>query len=238
MALRDKLRMDIEETLSELHFNLSCHTKVLKAKSVFISAYPGFIVFGRAIQKFYPAQTYFKFSPFELHKLYVAIIKILTFFTEENPKEKQGVILRRSESITYFWIGVVLNVNGRNEKIVSFGIETECILKIQMNLSDLHNFITALKSTIVICLCLSTEESEIITAASNLDIDTLLKLKEYSEAKHFVVQFLKMNNYPENQETFKLIQLIHYYFDIIVLVHKFTSMSKFEKNVIEEILSA
>jgi hypothetical protein len=228
----------MEETLCELSFDKSCHTKVLKANSVFLSAYPGFIVFGRTHSKSYPAKSYFKFSPFELYKLYLAIIKVLIFFTEENPQETKGLILERCHKIVYFWTGIKVLKDGINEKIVTLGIEKQDdIIKIPITLSELHNFITALKSTIIICLCLNNLENEIIKVVSNLEINTFLKLKDYKETKMFVEKFLQENKY-ENQETFRLIELIHYYFDIILVTNKLTSMSNFENNVIKEILSA
>jgi hypothetical protein len=230
----------MEESLKELQFHESCQTKVLKAFSVFISAYPGFIVFGQTFTRYYPEKSYFKFSPFELYKLYIAIIQILTFFTEENPEKTNGIILKRSKTnkIVYFWSGRRLLIDEEEEKLVTFGIEKENseTLKINMSLSELHNFITALKSTITICLCLNDLDNEIIFALSNLDISILQKLKDYNETKDFVYKFMKEHNYSENQES--LIQLILYYFEIIILLNKFSSMCKYEENVLEQILSA
>jgi hypothetical protein len=232
--------MESEENLSELGFDKSCQTKVLLTNSVFLSAYPGFIVFGKTQRKSYETKNYFKFFPFELYKLYVAIIKILTFFTEEEPQLIQGLILQRSNNIVYFWTGITLVTNGKIEKLVSFCIETEeNISKLQMTLSDLHNFISAMKSTIVICLCLNNNESEMMLAASDLSINLILKLKNYSDAKTFVQDFIQKNKIIDSNQTFQLIQLIHYYLEIIVIVHKFSSMSQFDKNnKIEEILKA
>lgn len=66
----------------------------------------------------------------------------------------------------------------------------------------------------------------------------MFKLKDYKEATIFVKKFLKENQNCENQETFRLIELIHYYFDIILVTNKLTSMSNFENDIIKEILSA
>jgi hypothetical protein len=230
--------METEETLSELSFEKSCNTKVLKAKSVFLSAYPGYIVFGKTLTTVYEAKNYFKFYVFELYKLYIAIIKILTFLTEENSETLQGLILKRNFNTVYYWSGITLNIDGKDEKFVVFNIETEVkTIKLQMNISELHNLISALKSSIIICLCLSTQESEILSEASQIKVDLILKLKNYSDTKHFVEQFLKKYNYKEHQETYKLTQVVSYYTDIIILLHKFTSMSNFNENVFEEILS-
>ncbi len=229
----------MEESLNKLSFEKSCQTKVLRTKSVFLSAYPGFITFGKTCEKSYQAKSYFKFFPFELYKLYIAIINILKFLTSEETDLNGGLILKRSDTIAYFWNGVTLNIDGTNKKTVLFCIETtENLEKISMTLSELHNFIIALKSTVIICLCLNTIENELLIQACNLEIDSLLKLKDYSAAKLFVEQFVKKNKYFENEEIFQLVQLIHYYFDLIVLVHKFISMSKFEENIIEKIMSA
>jgi hypothetical protein len=231
----------MEETLSELSFKDSCLTAVLKSSSVFISAYPGFLVFGKTFTRSYSEKSYFKFSPFELYKLYISIIQILNFFTEDNPKITKGLILERNKSykILYFWTSSILIVNDKEEKFVSFGIETEesFSIKIKMTLYELHNFITALKSTIIISLCLPTFENELMIAASNLDLSLLKKMKNYSETKEFVKAFMKQNN-KENEEVFKFIQLIHYYHDIILIVHKFSSMCEFEENIGEQILTA
>jgi hypothetical protein len=230
----------MDEILTELPFNKSCYTSVLKVFSVFISAYPGFIVFGKTLTKSYKEKSYFKFSPFELYKLYIAIIQILNFFTGENPQIKGGLILERNKShkIVYFWDSAIFVIDGKEEKYVSFGIETkECVTKIDMTLSELHNFIQALKSTILISLCLTNFENELIICASSLDLVNLKKLKNYGDTKDFVVKFMKKhNNYDD--ETFKFAQLIIYYFDIILLLHKFSSMCQFQENISEQILSA
>ncbi len=230
----------MEESLCELQFDKSCHTKVLKSSSLFLSAYPGFIVFGKTFTKSYPEKSYFKFSPFELYKLYISIIKILTFFTEENPQITNGIILERAkiDKIIYFWSGRTLLIDEEEQKLVTFGIETKNseTLKISMTFSELHNFIKALKSTITISLCLNNIENELIFAATNLDINILQELKDYSKTKVFIDKFMKENHYAENQESF--IQLILYYFEIIILLHKFSSMCKYEENILEQILSA
>jgi hypothetical protein len=231
--------MEIEESLNELSFHKSCQTKVLKTKSVFLSAYPGFITFGKTFEKSYLSQSYFKFFPFELYKLYIAIINILKFLTEDETASNGDLILKRSDTVAYFWKGVNLNVNGKNKKCVLFCIETtENVVKISMTLSELHNFIIGLKSTIIICLCLNTIENELIIEACNQELDSVLKLKDYSKAKVFVEQFVKKNNNIKKEDCFQLAQLLTYYFDIIILVHKFISMSNFEENVIQNIISA
>ncbi len=232
-------KIEMEESLSELSFEKSCNTKVLKSKSVFLSAYPSYIVFGKTFSTVYEAKKYFKFYIFELYKLYIAIIKILNFFTEENPETLQGLILKRNFNIVYYWSGVTLNIDGKDEKFVLFNIETEVqTFKLQMNLSELHNLIFALKSSIIISLCLSTQESEILTEASQIELKSILTLNSYNNTKHFVEQFKKKLNYGDDQETYKLTQLVLYYKDIIILMHKFTSMTNFNENIIEEILTA
>jgi len=235
----------MEESLGELHFNKSCQTKVLSKLSVFLSAFPGFIVFGQTYTKFYPKGTYFKFSVFEVYKLYIAIIKILTFLIEDEPIICEGLMLERDKSnkIVYYWRGIRLLIDGIEEKLVAFGIErkNEERVEIKMTLSELHNFIQCLKSTITICLCLNDIENDIIIAASALDIERIKKLKSFKERKDFVRYFLtqETNSVDENfQDSFKLTELLIYYFDIIVLLSKLSSMSQYEENISEEILSA
>ncbi len=229
----------MEEKLSTLSFKNSSYTTVLKVFSVFMSAYPGYIVFGKTYTQSYQENSYFKFSPFEVYKLYIAIIQILKFFTEEDPQIKQALILERSKcfKIVYFWDSTILRINEKEEKFISFGIETEeSISKINMTLVELHNFITALKSTVLISLCLTNFETEVLINASNLDLAALKKLNNYRDTKVFVNKYVKNNS--DNEDSFKLTQLIIYYYDIIIIIHKFTTMCQFQDNITEEILTA
>jgi hypothetical protein len=233
----------MEEILSELNFHLSCQTKALKCFSVFLSAYPGFIVFGKTFTNSYNKQNYFKFSVFEIYKLYIAIIQILNYLTEENPTVSKDVILERDQinKTIYYWRGVKLLINGQNKKFIFFGIEKEDSERneIPMTLLEVHNFIKALKSSIIISLCLKNLENDLLICASNLEINTLKKLTENSERKLFVENFLKKyTDLSENEEIFKLTELILYYFEIILILHKFSSMCAFDENIFEEILSA
>jgi hypothetical protein len=231
----------MEDSFCELKFNESLFTTVLKSFSVFLSAFPGFIVFGKTFTTSYPQNCYFKFSPFELYKLYIAIIQILNYFIEDTPKITRGIILERNETTrsVYFWNSTSLIINEKEEKVIFFGIENEdgIILKIKMSLPELHNFINALKSVISLSLCLTTLQNELIITASSLEISTLKKLKNYGDAKSFVEKFIQLNNI-QTDEVFKFIQIIHYYFDIIVLIHKFSTMCQFEENICDQILSA
>jgi hypothetical protein len=233
----------MEETLSELPFEKSCLTTVLKKVSVFLSAYPGFIVFGMTLTTSYLEKRYFKFSPFELFKLYIAIIQILKYFTEENPEFTKGLILERNKikKIVYFWNSSTLIIDGNEEKVISFCIENEdsILVKINMTLEELHNFIKVLKSTITFSLCLSTFQNEVIIAASNLELSSLKKLNCYDNTKVFVKTFMKNLDNSKNDEEFKLIQLIHYYYDLIILIHQLSTMTEFqEENIFAKILSA
>jgi hypothetical protein len=235
----------MEESLSELHFNKSLQTKVLRKLSVFLSAYPGYIVFGQTYTKFYSQGRYFKFSVFELYKLYTAIIQILTYLTEEKPIITKGLILERDKSakIVYYWRGISLVIDNIEEKFFAFGIENKNDQneEIKMNLLEVHNFIQCLKSTITICLCLNNIESEIFLAASNLEINRIIKLKAYKERKNFVSNFLaEETSYSQSdlQDSFKFTELLSYYFDIVILLNKLSSMSQFEEKICEQILSA
>jgi hypothetical protein len=229
----------MEDTLSELHFHKSCQTKVLKKISVFLSAYPGFIVFGQTFSKSYLEETYFKFSVFELYKLYIAIINILIYFTEVNPIISKELILQRASKIVYYWRGVTLFIDDVEEKFIIFGIEKKHSekLEIKFSLSELHNFIKALKSTIVISLCLSEIENETIIAATKLEINVLKKFKNFDHTKEFVQKFLSEHNY-NFEDSYKLTELVIYYYDIIILINKFSSMCQFEENICDQILSA
>jgi hypothetical protein len=232
----------MDDKLSKLSFNKSSFTIVLNVLSVFMSAYPGFIVFGKSDSQSYEEKSYFKFCPFELYKLYIAIIQILKFFTEENPQITKSLILVRNkcDKIVYFWNGTTLMINEKEEKFISFGIETEDrTLKIDMTLLEVHNLINALKSTILISLCLTNSEIEILIKASDLQLSSLKTLKNYCDTKTFVESYLKTNSTNlKEEDTYKLTQLILYYYDIILLIHKFSTMCQFEENISEQILSA
>ena len=106
-----------------------------------------------------------------------------------------------------------------------------------MTLSDLQNFIKALKSSVLISLCLSDIENELIMYASSYSPDEILNLKKDTEAKELVLKFLS-DNKEKNENTCLIIfvQLLQYYNDILILLNKLNSLCTLEENIGEKIL--
>jgi hypothetical protein len=232
----------------DLLFSKSLQTKALKTISSFISAFPGFIVFGKTSATVYKKGSYFKFSVFEVYKLYLSFFQILNFFTNDDIDDcdRKGLILHRenlNNEEVYFWQGLeVTHSKNNNKKYIKFGIEkstdTEVRSEIYMTLEDLPNFIKALKSSILICLCLNDIESELIIYASNQSPDEILNLRKKSDAKEFVLKFLIEQKYQkDNISTVTLIQVVQYYCDILILLNKLNSLSTFEEDIGKKILN-
>jgi hypothetical protein len=231
----------------DLHFSKSIQTKALKVTSVFISAFPGYIVFGKTCDKVYRKGSFFYFSVFEVYKLYLSFFKILSFFTSdtlEDEDEKKGLILEHdnlSVEESYYWYGLELT-NSKNvtNKYIKFAIErkSSTICQIHMTLNDLQNFVKALKSSVLISLCLNDIENELIILASANSPEQILKLKSESEAKDFVLKFLsEKTEKTENASVIVFIQLLQYYNDILVLLNKLNSLCSLEENIGEKILN-
>ena len=84
----------------------SCKTIVLKDNFLFISAFPGKIIFGDITNYKYPKFKSFQFNVFQLFFLYVSFVNIITkVIAEENTEsfQSEGVIIKLSEDLQYLW---------------------------------------------------------------------------------------------------------------------------------------
>ena len=81
-------------------FSESCLNLVLRKSDHFISAFPGFFVFGDVKNTFFDDVHSFQFSHFELPKLYSCFLKITNFFSNDTQIQQQDIILNKS-SITF-----------------------------------------------------------------------------------------------------------------------------------------
>ena len=155
--------------MSELHLSKSLLTIALKRNYTFISAFPGFFVFGDVKNTFFYDVHSFQFSHFELPKLYSCFLKITNFFSNDTQIQQQDIILNKS-SITfdkddiYFWVGRIINKNGNNLKVISFGIEREQenVFEFNFTENEFNSLLQSLPSIIFSCICLKPIEKYIL----------------------------------------------------------------------------
>ena len=86
-----------------MNFEESCKTLALTHDSIFLSAFPGNIVFGEVNRTGYKEGKYFKFSFHQLFELYLGLINIIKFFVSSI--DDRGVIIKLNEDLSYCWLG-------------------------------------------------------------------------------------------------------------------------------------
>ena len=105
--------------------SLSCKTVLLKKSEVFLSAFPGKIIFGHIIEENYPKLQYFQFFHFEFFKLYLSLVEIINnCIIEENSEiKKTDLIIKLSDEVSYFWCIEIGDI-----KLIQFVLEYKSII--------------------------------------------------------------------------------------------------------------
>ena len=216
--------------MAELKFSNSCRTFALKQENLFISAFPGSVVFGEVCPTGFIQQKFFKFLHFQYFELYLAIVSIIKFQVSENTTEK-GIILQKSEEELYYWTGTTVQINRRDCKILKLFIEFqfETIFEIVLTSEQLNNLIGSISQLILPSLCLNNIEVQIFEFASEQSISFLVTLNNYKNCEKFIKTFesvkeLNIDSILQSNFVYNLI----YYNEIIILYHKFQSIYNLE----------
>jgi hypothetical protein len=220
----------------------SCANLALEIPNTFMSAYPGFIVFGKVKLNAFEQNRFFKFGVFEVYKLYLAIVNILNFMTGQNDDLNKDLILTNENGDNYYWIGTNLMRNNKLCKIVKFGIEKQDTITYELHftLNNFQNFFFCLKKLLITSLCLKQMHVDFIHFIIVLPIEKLAKIDDKKVAMECVDLFLKdsKNDGSELLSNQTFFDLLNYYEEIIIILNKLVSIQvpNYRKNIIKRIL--
>ena len=219
-----------------MKFSRSCKTLALKQELMFISAFPGFLVFGEVDQIGYKDKKFFKFAFYQIFELYLALINVIKYFVLSNEVEhhQQGRIIKINEKLSYYWLGKLLKINNEDEKTVIFVIElnNEKSFQLLFTSEELNDFVKTLSEMILPCLCLKNLERELLENASKLMTSDIVSLNNRQNSKKFVQKFLQ-----EQIEDHDLIlepnltDTLLYYNEITLLLQKINTLINSEINL-------
>lgn len=221
------------ESDEDLTFAKSCQTLCLKKSEIFISSFPGNVVFGVVSFIGYSKKQSFQFKHQEFLNFYLTILKIVKFFSENTSNvDQKGLILSKNESTNYFWIGTILQRAEVTEKVIKFGIEFNdtIIFEIIFNAEQFNELIHIFSELMLSCLCLKSFERELIEViVSESSIKRLITLNNKKCMKLFLQKF--KDKYCLNViEEQNFVHIFSYYIELIVIFKKLKSLYNPENN--------
>jgi hypothetical protein len=218
-------------------FSETCQTICLKYSDLFLSSYPGKVIFGHPKYSGYLKLKSFQYQHNEFFNLYLGLIQIVQFFAGAKSDEK-GLILSKTENINYFWIGKSVSENGKDgNKIVKFGIEynLNIIYEIIMNMKQFNEFISVFSSLMLSCLCLKSSEREYIEAFANeVTLSNIVNFSNKRVRKEVFQKFKQSRNINSVHEQ-NIIDLLLHYNELIIIFKKIKSLNITEINDLKRI---
>jgi hypothetical protein len=199
----------------------SCETYVLE-NEVILSAFPGFIVFGKTeSNKYFLENCSFKLRSFQVKYLFKSIIAIFAFFSDELVQQKTEKIIDIDSDLIYYWQGISVTKDNNLTKAVKFGIEKEQnnIFHVLFTLQDLNNFIFVITRCLLASLCLKDEDEEFIMEFTKNSRNDILACKNDEVIAAKLVKFYTKNQKSENVlKQRPLIVIVQYYNELILLM--------------------
>jgi hypothetical protein len=176
----------------ELWIEKSCETYILKRVPFLISAFPGYLIFGRTDRgQKYEDLNCLKFNFYEYSKLSDCITKCIIFIAEDN-EETNTTLISENGNVAYRWQGVLKSVNNVTEKcikfIVSNGLQSN---ELTFSVIEFNNLLRLIKRCVLSSLCLKDEEEVFITDLLKKDRDFIVSCKTLSVAYDFAEHYFK-----------------------------------------------
>ena len=223
--------------------NKSCKTILLKTKTcIFLSAFPGKIIFGTIAARSYTKFKYFQFVAFDLFYLYVSLVAVIkTVLSEENTDHNQhGIILKINEELSYLWSISQSSIN--NQKLIHILLEfkSNLVYEIELNLDELNEFINGLSEVIIPSLNLKNIERQFFEFVSKQQIGEIVQMTTIN-AGTILDQFKATTKFDFDCIVEpNLVDIVIYYKELILIFKKIKSLiSPTDSNSrIDAILSA
>ena len=205
----------------------SCKTILLKTSDIFISAFPGKIIFGNISDQSYIKFKYFQFSAFNLLYLYLSLVTIIKkVFSEENIEANcDGVIMKINEDLQYLW-SISQSTETINKHLhILLEFKTNLIYQVEFNLEQLNDFVNGLSETLIPCLNLKNIERHFFHFISKQQLSEIVQLTPENG-----ITFLNQFKFESNLEEINcineanLIEIVVYYKELILLYKKIKSL--------------
>ena len=204
----------------------SCKTIVLKTTNLFISAFPGKLVFGSISVEHYLKFNFFQFFVFDLLNLYICLVNIIKKISSSSEEDCDGVIVKINPELSYLWSISPKTINEDNQFHVLFTVElkSKLVYQIDLNLDQLNDLINGLSETIIPCLSFKNLERQFFEFVSKQQISEIvhlngpkatLFLNDFKEEKEIEIDIITQPN---------LIDIVVYYKELIIIYKKLKSL--------------
>jgi hypothetical protein len=226
----------------ELNFSKSCQTISLKKSDIFMSSFPGKIVFGEPNFIGYDKSNSFQYKHIQFLDLYLSLLKIVNFFATASNIDDKGQILTCSENTIYFWSGKIFEKSKVTQKVVKLGKEYDSNITYELILDaeQFNEFVYIFAKLMFSCLCLKSFERQFLEDFVNeIPITKLITLTDKRMINQ-VIQNKKQKQKIDDVIEQNLIELLLYYHELIILFKKIQSLNNpkiNESNRIEAILN-
>jgi hypothetical protein len=215
----------------EYKFQDSVQTFAMLKESTFISAFAGFFIFGLSNSTGYQTKSFFKFNFCDFFTFFEQITQIVTFLGSSDIQDKNGDVLS-TEFYNYKWNGSTVSkeINSKvfQEKFVTFFINesNSKIFELKFSIPQINNLFYLLSRVMFYTLCLKDIEIELLFETSKTSLDNIVSFKKDNYlAKQFVNSFVTQNlTYRLKKSRF--VEILTYYNDLILIVHKLSLLSK------------
>lgn len=212
-------------------FEDACKTLACNKKDIFISAFPGQIIFGEVNQIGYKKCKFFKFYHFEIFHFYIALTNIFKFLCSNSESEttisNKGVILILNPIEVYYWIGKDYLVNNQNEKLIVFGIEknSESVYELKFSLNELNELINIFSQSVLSILCIKSIEKQILESVLLEPTSVLITLKDFKSCETLMKSLALKNTLSiDSIQLSNLIDIIIHYNELLIVLQKLKSM--------------
>ena len=207
-----------------LCINNSSLTLALTKDYCFVSAFPGFFVFGHITQHSYEELKFFQISHYNLPNFYAIILKIVHFMAGKVKSIEKTKFLSKKiklDDVEYYIYASCVD----DQKLITFQLQTllgKNEFEICLTVPEFHNLLNCVESVVMSCLCLKSNEIELVNYAILQPLEDIIKCQNKKDALNFVKDFYKDKICLQTINN--LSTVLNHYNSIIVILHKFQSL--------------
>ena len=156
----------------------SYKTILLKTSNLFVSAFPGKLIFGGLCLENYIKFQFFQFFIFDLLHLFISLVTIIKKISCEDKSETNfdGIIIKINEELRYLWSISPKTPNADLKVFFTVELKSKLVYQIEFNLDQLNDFINGLSETILPCLTLKNIERQFFYFVSQQHITEIVQL--------------------------------------------------------------